>query len=109
MYMLPICGSKTPKALLTYSFPCQDLSCAGLQKGMKKGTGTRSGLLWEVERILDECGTELPHVLLMENVPMVIAEKNIEDFYEWRMKLESLGYSNYVQILNAKDSDHSCT
>ena len=88
---------------MTYSFPCQDLSIAGHQKGMKKGEGTRSGLLWEVERILDECGSELPHVLLMENVPMVIAEKNIEDFYDWRYKLESLGYSSYVQILNAKD------
>ena len=89
--------------IMTYSFPCQDLSVAGLQKGMKKGSGTRSGLLWEVERILDECKGDLPHVLLMENVPMVIAEKNIEDFYDWRGKLESLGYSNYVQILNAKD------
>ena len=89
--------------IMTYSFPCQDLSIAGHQKGMKKGEGTRSGLLWEVERILDECGSELPHVLLMENVPMVIAEKNIEDFYDWRYKLESLGYSSYVQILNAKD------
>lgn len=88
---------------MTYSFPCQDLSIAGHQKGMKKGTGTRSGLLWEVERILDECGSELPHVLLMENVPMVIAEKNIEDFYSWRNKLETLGYSSYAQILNAKD------
>lgn len=89
--------------IMTYSFPCQDLSVAGNQRGMKKGSGTRSGLLWEVERILDECGTELPHVLLMENVPMVIAEKNIDDFYAWRGKLESLGYSSYVQILNAKD------
>ena len=88
---------------MTYSFPCQDLSVAGHQKGMKKGSGTRSGLLWEVERILDECKGNLPQVLLMENVPMVIAEKNIEDFYDWRGKLESLGYSNYVQILNAKD------
>lgn len=70
---------------------------------MKKGAGTRSGLLWEVERILDECGKDLPHVLLMENVPMVIAEKNIEDFYSWRNKLETLGYSSYAQILNAKD------
>lgn len=40
--------------IMTYSFPCQDLSLAGLQKGMEKGSGTRSGLLWEVERILDE-------------------------------------------------------
>ncbi len=70
---------------------------------MQKGSGTRSGLLWEVERILDECEGELPQVLLMENVPQVIGKKNIKDFLLWRDKLEKLGYSNYVQILNAKD------
>lgn len=89
--------------ILTYSFPCQDLSLAGKQRGMKKGESTRSGLLWEVERILDECHGELPQVLLMENVPQVIGKKNIKDFQMWRKKLEQLGYSNYVQILNAKD------
>lgn len=41
--------------IMTYSFPCQDLSSAGLQKGMDRGSGTRSGLLWEVERLLKEC------------------------------------------------------
>lgn len=41
--------------ILTYSFPCQDLSVAGKQRGMTKGGGTRSGLLWEVERLLTEC------------------------------------------------------
>lgn len=70
---------------------------------MQKGSGTRSGLLWEVERILDECNGELPQVLLMENVPQVIGKKNIADFQLWRDKLEKLGYSNYVQLLNAKD------
>lgn len=88
--------------IMTYSFPCQDLSLAGNQKGMQKGSGTRSGLLWEVERLLDEC-TELPQILLMENVPQVIGKKNIKDFQSWRRKLESLGYSNFVQILNSKD------
>ena len=88
--------------IMTYSFPCQDLSLAGNQKGMTKGSGTRSGLLWEVERLLDEC-EELPQVLLMENVPQVIGKKNIKDFQSWRSKLESLGYSNYVQLLNSKD------
>ena len=43
--------------IMTYSFPCQDLSLAGKQAGMEKGSGTRSGMLWEVERILDECLT----------------------------------------------------
>ena len=88
--------------IMCYSFPCQDLSLAGNQKGMQKGSGTRSGLLWEVERILDECN-ELPQVLLMENVPQVIGKKNIADFQAWRKKLESLGYSNFVQLLNSKD------
>ena len=89
--------------IMTYSFPCQDLSLAGNQKGMAKGGGTRSGLLWEVERLLDECNGNLPHVLLMENVPQVIGKKNIKDFQLWRSKLESLGYSNFVKLLNGKD------
>ena len=46
--------------LLTYSFPCQDLSNAGKGAGMEKGSGTRSGLLWEVERLLDDCEELLP-------------------------------------------------
>ena len=64
--------------IMTYSFPCQDLSVAGKQKGMAKGGGTRSGLLWEVERLLNECG-ELPQVLLMENVPQVHSKTNMPD------------------------------
>ena len=88
--------------IMTYSFPCQDLSLAGKQKGMAKGENTRSGLLWEVERLLNEC-TELPQVLLMENVTQVHGKKNKEHFEQWIKFLESKGYSNYWQDLNAKD------
>ena len=88
--------------LMTYSFPCQDLSKAGLGKGMEKGSGTRSGMLWEVERVLDECDN-LPQILLMENVPDVIGSKNIKHFAKWLEKLEKLGYHCYWQVLNAKD------
>ena len=91
--------------IMTYSFPCQDLSLAGKRLGMgvsQKQGGTRSGLLWEVERILDELDNK-PQILLMENVPEVIGEKNIDDFHKWENKLEQLGYKNYVEILNAKD------
>ena len=88
--------------ILTYSFPCQDLSLAGRRKGMDKGT--RSGLLWEVERILDEMD-ELPQILLMENVPEVVGQKNIKHFAEWVGFLESKGYMNKWEILNAKDFD----
>ena len=92
--------------VMTYSFPCQDLSNAGLGKGMEKGSGTRSGLLWEVERILDELrngGGCLPQVLLMENVPEVIGINNIQHFAKWLEKLESIGYKCYWQVLNGKD------
>lgn len=91
---------------MTYSFPCQDLSLAGKQAGMKKGSGTRSGLLWEVERLLQESvdkGLELPDVLLMENVPQVCSGKNKEDFEDWKNFLSSLGYKNFVKVLNAVD------
>ena len=88
--------------IMTYSFPCQDLSLAGNQKGMAKGSGTRSGLLWEVERILTECD-ELPQILLMENVPAVVGIKNKDDFDKWCRFLESKGYTNEWQILNAAD------
>ena len=91
--------------LLTYSFPCQDLSKAGKQRGMTKGSGTRSGLLWEVERILNECKEKdsLPQVLLMENVPDVIGTKNYEDFMKWYAALENMGYQSYYKVLNAKN------
>jgi DNA (cytosine-5)-methyltransferase 1 len=87
--------------ILTYSFPCQDLSKAGLRKGMSDKT-TRSGLLWEVERILSEC-KELPQILLMENVPDVIGSRFISDFQRWEERLRELGYSNHTEILNSKD------
>ena len=88
--------------IMTYSFPCTDLSTAGRQAGMSKGSGTRSGLLWEVERLLKEMN-ELPQILLMENVPGVISKKFCKDFYEWCVVLSALGYTNKFALLNAKD------
>lgn len=88
--------------IMTYSFPCQDLSVAGLGRGMTKGSGTRSGLLWEVERLLNEVD-KLPQVLLMENVPQVHGQGNMEDFQKWIDFLASKGYSSYWQDLNAKN------
>jgi DNA (cytosine-5)-methyltransferase 1 len=89
--------------IMCYSFPCTDLSNAGKMAGMRKGTGTRSGLLWEVERLLNECGNELPQVLVMENVPAVESEKNINDFRDWLHYLSSKGYHNFEQICNATE------
>ena len=103
---LNICDTESFTYLLTYSFPCTDLSVAGKQAGMKKGSGTRSGLLWEVERILKEIrdkGGELPQILFMENVPQVHSDDNMPDFQNWIDFLTSLGYVSYWQDLNAKN------
>lgn len=90
--------------LITYSFPCQDLSTGGLTKGMKKGSGTRSGLLWEIEKILKILKKEkrLPKYLLMENVKAILAQSNKEDLDQWLNFLNEMGYqNNEPMILNA--------
>lgn len=82
--------------LLVYSFPCQDLSTGGKCHGMGKGSGTRSGLLWEIERILIDLKNmdRLPEYLLMENVTTITADSNIKDLNQWLKFLEELGYCN---------------
>ena len=75
--------------MLTYSFPCQDLSVAGLRRGMERGAGTRSGLLWEVERLLKGAG-HLPDFLVMENVVQVHSPANAGAWRDWIASL-SLG------------------
>ena len=84
--------------LFTYSFPCQDLSVAGKQAGL--GKGTRSGLLYECEKIIE---VKKPKYLLLENVKNLVSKKFKPQFDEWLAYLESLGYTNYWKVLNAKD------
>lgn len=87
----------------TYSFPCQDLSVAGKQKGLCEGT--RSGLLYEVERLLDVAKehNELPKYLMLENVKNLVGKKFKGDFDRWIGKLNQLGYNTYWKVLNAKN------
>ena len=88
--------------LWTYSFPCQDISVAGNQKGISQGT--RSGLLYEVQRLLEvakDDGT-LPKYLLLENVKNLVGKKFKSQFDDWLFYLDQLGYNTYWQVLNAK-------
>ncbi len=105
-------GSDIPNDidLLTYSFPCQDLSNVGSFHGYKHGLDrdkkTRSGLLWEIERILEEKRTlnhALPRYLLLENVTALEAKRHRGNFVDWQEKLIDLGYLNKVYKLNAED------
>lgn len=96
--------------ILTYSFPCQDLSNVGAfhgyNKGIDKDSGSRSSLLWQVGRILTEMKTEnkkLPRYLLMENVPALLAKRHKSNFEEWISVLQELGYYSKYFLLNAFD------
>jgi len=105
-------GSQLPDEvdLLTYSFPCQDLSWVGSLHGYNKGidrkANNRSCLLWEVERILLERRKEnlpLPKFLLLENVSALLSGRHRKNFEEWKNVLASLSYYNKVYRLNASD------
>lgn len=83
---------------LTYSSPCQDISQAGQQRGLKEGT--RSSLLWQVEKCIK---ARRPKYMMMENVAALVSKKFIGDFQKWLDILEGYGYKNYWAKLNAKD------
>lgn len=88
--------------MMTYSFPCTDLSVAGKMLGMEEGSGTRSSLLWEVKRLLDEV-ENLPQILIMENVPQIHSKANMPHFQKWLDFLDNKGYSSCWQDMNAKN------
>lgn len=86
---------------LIYSTPCQSVSAAGKQRGMKKGDdNAASALIWHTEQAVE---TLHPKWLLLENVKGMVSRRNRSDFEQWRRTLEKYGYSNFWQILNAKD------
>jgi DNA (cytosine-5)-methyltransferase 1 len=97
-------GKDMPKTdIFTYSFPCTDLSKAGQQKGLN--TDTRSGLIFEVLRLLHEMQehNKLPQVLIMENVVDLVQVKFIEQWKEIQFEIEQMGYTNYTFTMNAKN------
>lgn len=86
--------------LFTYSSPCTDFSNAGAQAGGEEGSGTRSSLLWECRKTIL---AKKPKYLMFENVKALVTDKFNYLFEKWCRELESYGYSNFHQVLNAKD------
>lgn len=96
--------------ILTYSFPCQDLSNVGAFHGYNKGididSGSRSSLLWQVGRILTEMkslGKVLPRYLVMEDVPTLLSPRHKENFEKWINELEEVGYISKYMPVNARN------
>lgn len=97
--------SDLPNAdMWTYSFPCQDISLAGNQKGIV-AEETRSGLLYEVERLLKAAQDKgnLPTYLLLENVKNLVGSKFIDQFNDWIDRLDAFGYNTYWKVINGKN------
>jgi len=95
-------GSELVCDLLTYSFPCQDLSLQGRQRGLYDGK--TSSLLWEVGRLLSEMKIH-PEILIMENVSSILSKKHKKGFEIWKDFLKNMGYHNYVLVLKSSNFD----
>ena len=96
------CHSFTANGAIVHN--CTDISVAGKQEGIKQGQ-TRSGLLYEVQRLLEKADKmlALPKYLMLENVKNLVGKKFKPQFDEWLAWLDELGYNTYWKVLNAKD------
>lgn len=95
--------AKLPKDidLITYGFPCQDISLAGKQRGLEhEGVKTRSGLVWDAHNIIKNT---MPKVAICENVKNLTGKKFKAEFEAILENLDDIGYNNYYQVLNSKD------
>lgn len=88
--------------LITYGFPCQDISLLGKQKGLidENGITTRSGLFFDAMRIIRETQ---PKFLIAENVKNLANKRCEKQFKVILTELEMAGYNNYYAVLNSKD------
>ena len=86
--------------LFTYSSPCQDFSVGGLRRGGEEGSGTRSSLLWECKRAIEN---KRPKFCLFENVKGLVDKTMFGTFCDWQQTMANLGYVNFWKVLNASD------
>lgn len=82
---------------------CQDFSIAGHQKGADKGSETRSSLMWETVRIIEEMGEWKPKYVIWENVKNVLSKHMRVNFDNYLAYMEKLGYTNSFKVLDARD------
>lgn len=110
-----VVGYNLKPSILIHGSPCQDMSIAGHQgkatadgrinigKGSDEGSGTRSSLMWETIRIIQQMGEWKPAFVLWENVPNVLSKHMKSNFERYLLEMEKLGYTNSYAILDARD------
>lgn len=89
--------------ILIHGSPCQDYSIAGHQKGADPGSETRSSLMWETLKIIDQMGAWKPRFVIWENVKNVLSKHMVHNFNRYLTEMERLGYTNSFELLDARD------
>lgn len=89
--------------ILVHGSPCQDFSIAGHQQGANEGSGTRSSLMWETIHIIKQMGKWKPKYVIWENVKNVKSKHMIHNFIKYQEEMESMGYTNSYEILDARE------
>lgn len=86
--------------LITHGSPCQDFSSLGLEKGGDENKETRSSLIWNSVKIINQCN---PKFVIWENVENVLNKRHLHNFEKYLNKMSDFGYENYYKVLNSKD------
>lgn len=89
--------------ILIHGSPCQDFSIAGYQKGADPGSETRSSLMWETLKIINQMGVWKPRYVIWENVKNVLSKHMIHNFNGYLREMTRLGYTNSFETLDARD------
>lgn len=98
-----VVGYNLKPDILIHGSPCQDFSIAGQQKGADEGTETRSSLMWETIRIIEQMGEWKPKIVIWENVKNLLSKHMKHNFNRYLAHMERLGYTNNYEVLNAID------
>lgn len=89
--------------ILIHGSPCQDFSIAGKQKGADPNSGTRSSLMWETLRIIEQMGEWKPKIVIWENVKNALSKHMKHNFDKYISYMDKLGYTSNYEILDARD------
>lgn len=95
-----VSGENMDVDLLVFGSPCQSFTRSGKGEGGRKGSNTKSSLMWESVRIMQECK---PKWIVWENVPDAVSKKHMPNFQEYMAELDDMGYNTYWTLLNAHE------
>lgn len=98
-----VVGYNLKPDILIHGSPCQNFSIAGKQEGGDKGSNTKSSLMWETINIINQIGEWKPKIVIWENVKNVLSKHMIHNFNLYLSEMESMGYTNSYEVLNALD------